>query len=87
MTKEEKRKTRWGCLIAVVIIVLVLGGLGYLFYAYVYPVISQKGKTQSNYNPPQLDKEGKDRVKDIKSYGEPIKDNEPAGRTDPFAPI
>lgn len=87
MTKEEKPKTRWGCLIAAIIVFLVLGGSGYIFYAYVYPIITQKGKTQSTYNPPQLDKTGKEKVKDTKSYGEPIKDSEAVGRTDPFAPI
>lgn len=87
MTNKEKPKTRWGCIITAIIIVLILGGLGYLFYAYIYPVLMQQGQTESTYNPPQINKEGKDKVQNIKEYGEPIQDNEPTGRDDPFAPI
>lgn len=82
-----KPKTRWGYLITILIIVLILGGGGYLFYVYIYPVIQNQIKPANTYTPPQLNKEGKDKIKNVKSYGEPIKDNEQTGRADPFAPI
>lgn len=87
MTEQKKPKTRWGCLIAVIIVVLIIAGIGYLFYAYIYPIITQRNQTQSSYTLPQINKEGKDRVQNIQNLGNPIKDNEPAGRADPFAPI
>ncbi|MCX6811581.1 MAG: hypothetical protein NT039_02735 [Candidatus Berkelbacteria bacterium] len=83
----KKPKTRWGCIIAVIIIFLILGGGGYIFYMYIYPVITKQLQTQSTYTPPAINKEGKEKLQNIKDYGEPIKDNEQAGRTDPFAPI
>ena len=83
--KGGKPKTRWGCIIAILIIVLVLGGGGYLFYVYIYPVIQKQ--TKATYTPPTINQEGKERVQNIKDYGEPIKDNEQTGRADPFAPI
>ncbi|MBU2595566.1 hypothetical protein KJ713_01890 [Patescibacteria group bacterium] len=87
MTEKNKPKTRWSCLITIVIVVLILGGGSYLFYAYLYPVISKQLNSVPTYTPPELNKEGKDKVKAVKSYGEPIKENEQAGRADPFAPI
>jgi predicted PurR-regulated permease PerM len=87
MTEQEKPKTRWGCIITAIIVVLIIGGLGYLFYAFVYPVITQQGKTQNTYTLPQINKEGKDKVQNIQNFGNPIKDNEQTGRADPFAPI
>jgi predicted PurR-regulated permease PerM len=91
MTKKEKTsekpKTRWGCIIGILIIVLILAGGGYLFYSIIYPQILQKNQTQTTYSLPTINKEGKDRIQNNKDYGQPIQDNEPAGRADPFAPI
>ena len=87
MTKDSKAKTRWGCLITLLIIFLVLGGGGYLFYVYLYPVLSKQFKQKSTYTAPTINKEGKEKVEDTKNYGEPIKENEQAGRADPFAPF
>lgn len=86
-SNEEKPKTRWGCIIAIFAIVLILGGGGYLFYVYIYPVIQKQLTQEGAYTPPAINKEGKEMIEGIKDYGEPIKDSETAGRTDPFAPI
>ena len=83
----KKPKTRWGCIITILIIVLILGGASYLFYVYIYPVIQKQLIAEPSYTPPTINKEGKERVQNIKDYGEPIKDSETAGRVDPFAPI
>lgn len=87
MTEKEKPKTRWGCIITIAIIVVAIAGVGYLFYTYVYPIITQQGKTQNTYTLPQINKEGKEKVQNIQNLGDPIKDSEPVGRADPFAPI
>lgn len=84
---KSKPKTRWGCIITIFAIVLILGGGGYLFYIYIYPVIQKQIKTEATYTPPTINKEGKEKVQNIEDYGEPIKDNETTGRADPFAPI
>lgn len=85
--KDTKPKTRWGCIIALLIAVLILGGGGYLFYVYIYPVVQKQMAPQSTYSPPAIGKEGKEKVEGVKNYGQPIKDDEPTGRSDPFAPI
>ncbi|TSC90549.1 MAG: hypothetical protein CEN92_456 [Candidatus Berkelbacteria bacterium Licking1014_96] len=82
-----KPKTRWGCIITILIIVLILGGGGYLFYVYIYPIIQKQMTAETTYTPPTINQEGKDMIQGIKDYGEPIKDNETTGRADPFAPI
>ncbi len=84
---DKKAKTRWGCLIAAIIIVLILGGGGYLFYVYIYPIIQNQMKTETTFAPITIDKEGKEKVQNIKEYGQPIKDSEQAGRANPFAPF
>lgn len=84
---EEKPKTRWGCIITIFAIVLILGGASYLFYVYIYPVIQKQITAKTPYTPPSINQEGKEKVQNIKDYGEPIKDSETAGRADPFAPI
>jgi hypothetical protein len=87
MIKKDKPKTRWGCIIAAIIVVLLIGGGGYLFYSYLYPNLLGQRQKQNEYTPPALNKEGKAKVQNVKDYGQPIQDNEPAGRADPFAPI
>jgi hypothetical protein len=84
---SKKPKTRWGCIIISLIVIILLGGGAYLFFFQIYPMIANKVLNQGTYSPPQINKEGQDRVKNTQDYGEPIKDNEQAGRTDPFAPI
>lgn len=82
----ERPKTRWGCIITVLVVALVLGGGGYLFYSQVYPVIKNQ-KTETNYVPETISKEGKDKLQGLQDFGESIKDSEQTGRADPFAPI
>lgn len=87
MAEKEKAKTNWGCLITILIVALILGGGGYFFYTRIFPVIQNQTKSKTTYTPPAINKENKDTVLNAKDYGQPIKDNEPAGRPDPFAPI
>lgn len=87
MIKKDKPKTRWGCIIAVLIAVLVIGGGGYVFFAFLYPTLVGQKQQQNAYSPPVINKEGKAKVQNLKDYGQPIQDNEPAGRANPFAPI
>ena len=82
-----KAKTRWGCIITAIIVVLVIGGGGYLFYVYIYPIIQNQMNAQTTYSPTTINKEGKEKVQNIKEYGQSVKDNEQTGRADPFAPI
>lgn len=87
MAEKGKAKTNWGCLITVIILVLIFGGGGYFFYTRIFPVIQNQTKSKTTYSPPVINKENKALIESIKDYGQPIKDSEPAGRTDPFAPI
>lgn len=87
MKKEEKKsKTRWGCLAVLILVFLVIAGGAYLFFILIYPSISEQ-KAPVEYTTPEIDKEGKKMLKDAKNYGSPIKDDEPSGRFDPFAPL
>ena len=85
--KGQKPKTRWGCLITILIIILVLGGGGYFFYTNFYPGLINKNQNQNNFSAPKINKEGEDKINGAKSFGTPINNNEATGRSDPFAPI
>ncbi len=84
---DKKPKTRWGCLIISLIVIIVFAGGAYLFLFEIYPLVANKVLNQTTYSPPQINKEGQDWVKNTQDYGEPIKDSEQTGRADPFAPI
>lgn len=83
---EKEHKTRWGCIIIPMIILLLLGIGIYTVFMYVLPSLQQNNDYQSSKTTPKLNPEIEQMFEDAKTYGNPVKESDPSGKTDPFAP-
>jgi len=83
---EKEHKTRWGCIIIPLIILLFIGGGVYIFLVYILPSLQQTDY-QSSKTTPKLNSEIEQELDKTKSYGNPIKESDPSGRVNPFAPF
>ena len=89
MKKEHKSSKLW--LLIIVLVILVLGGLAYF---YLWPIIfsarTTTTTTTNTNNASISQKEIENSFQELNNkqdFGQPVSENEPTGRTNPFAPI